>query len=111
MNRNDQGKVMVPAHLDAQPLTLHQRGSQTTAKGNSAMTAYASSQEEFNQRLNDLFTHVREELRYAVNYVDSVVVPEIRRESATAMRATAIHLEQWADKLDPQGRRDGPQNL
>ena len=69
------------------------------------MNAYASSNEDFNRRMEDIFSSIRAEFRHAVNYVDKVVVPEVRRESGSAMRTVAVHLERWADKLDPDGMR------
>ncbi|HTJ29602.1 MAG TPA: hypothetical protein VL346_03850 [Acidobacteriaceae bacterium] len=46
------------------------------------------------------------EIRHAVAYVDQVIVPEVRHETGGAMRTVAVHLERWADKLDPHGVRE-----
>jgi hypothetical protein len=69
------------------------------------MNTYASSADDFNRRMEDIFSNFRAEFRHAVDYVDRVVVPEVRRESGSAMRTVAVHLERWADKLDPDGKR------
>jgi hypothetical protein len=45
------------------------------------------------------------EVRHAVRYVDTVIVPEVRHESGGALRTLAVHMERWADKLDPMGAR------
>ncbi len=50
----------------------------------------------------DAATH---ELRHAARYVDTLVVPEVRREAGGALRLLAGHMESWADKLDPAGKR------
>ncbi len=44
-----------------------------------------------------------DEARHAAAYVDTVIVPEVRREVAGAARTVAYHLERLAEKLDPQG--------
>lgn len=70
------------------------------------MNAYASSNDGFGRRLEDLMESVEAEIRHAVSYVDRVVVPEVRRETGGAARFLAIHLEQLADRLDPLHARD-----
>jgi hypothetical protein len=69
------------------------------------MNAYASSADDFNRLMEDILSSIKAEVRHAVDYVDRVVVPEVRRESGSAMRTVAIYLERWADKLDPDGKR------
>jgi hypothetical protein len=43
---------------------------------------------------------IEAEIRYAVAYADAVVVPKVRRESASAMRLLAGHLERFAEALN-----------
>ena len=73
------------------------------------MQGYASTGADFGSRtadqVEDWMHSASEELRHAVTYVDTVIVPEVRRESAAAMRMLAAQFEQWADKLDPAGKR------
>jgi hypothetical protein len=71
------------------------------------MNAYASSNEGFGRRLEDLLESVEAEIRQAVRYVDRVVVPEVRREAGGAARVLAGHLERLADRLDPLHARQG----
>lgn len=40
------------------------------------------------------------ELRHAVAYVNDAVVPQVRRESISAMRSVADTLRNLADRLD-----------
>ncbi len=68
------------------------QGYATTGEGFSGRTA---------ERIEEWMDTVATELRQAVNYVDRVVVPEVRRESASGMRVLARHLERWAESLDP----------
>jgi hypothetical protein len=74
------------------------------------MNAYASSNEGFGRRLEDLMESVEAEIRQAVSYVDRVIVPEVRRETGGAARVLAVHLERLADRLDPLRARDGEAN-
>lgn len=71
------------------------------------MNTYASSQtaEDLEGRIEDWMNTASQELRHAVAYVDTVVVPEVRHEAANALRALAGHLDRLADKLDPAGKR------
>jgi hypothetical protein len=69
------------------------------------MNAYASSSQDFSHQVEDFMDAVCNEVRHAARYVDTVIVPEVRRESGGALRTLAIHMERWADKLDPMGAR------
>jgi len=73
------------------------------------MQGYASPSGNFSataDQVEDWIHTVANEINEAVAYVDRVVVPEVRRESASAMRSLAAQLEAWADKLDPAGKRE-----
>jgi hypothetical protein len=74
------------------------------------MNAYATSADVFTRRLEEILADADGELRQAVAYVDRVILPEVRRESAGALRLLAVHLDRLADKIDPAGadpnRRD-----
>jgi len=74
------------------------------------MNAYATSADVFSRRLEEILADADGELRQAVAYVDRVIIPEVRRESAGALRLLAVHLDRLADKIDPAGadpnRRD-----
>jgi hypothetical protein len=86
-------------------LTPGKANGQTEVEVCHNMNAYASSADNFSRQFEEFMTGVTDEMRHAVAYVDAVIVPEIRRESGSAMRTMAIHLERWADKLDPNGKR------
>jgi hypothetical protein len=74
------------------------------------MNAYASSNEGFGRRLEDLMECVEAEIRQAVSYMDRVVVPQVRREAGGAARVLAGHLERLADRLDPLHAREEEAN-
>jgi hypothetical protein len=64
----------------------------------------------FGQRLEELMKQVEVELREAVTYVNDAVVPQVRRESVSAMRALSEKLRDLADRIDretpPDSKRD-----
>jgi hypothetical protein len=63
------------------------------------MDGYPYSDEAFNRRVEQIIDRVEMELAHAVSYVDSVVVPEVRREAGSAARMLAGHLERLAERL------------
>ena len=69
------------------------------------MVSYASTADSFGRRFEEMMEGFHTEIRNAVAFVDAVVIPEVRRESGSAMRTAAIHIEKLADKLDPAGKR------
>jgi hypothetical protein len=72
------------------------------------MNAYAGPRtgfSDFGRSVDEWLDHAATEIRHAVNYVDRVIVPEVRHETGGALRTLAVHMERWADKLDPQGVR------
>jgi hypothetical protein len=69
------------------------------------MNAYASSPDDFSRRVEEFMDTVSTEVRHAAAYVDAVVIPEVRRESGSALRLLAGQLERLADKLHPQEAR------
>jgi len=62
-------------------------------------------QKPFDQRLHDAAKRAEEELRRFVTYLDDEVVPEVRRNSSTALRAAAVRLQKMADSMD-DARKD-----
>jgi hypothetical protein len=86
-------------------LTPHKASGQTEVEVRQIMNAYASSADNFSRQFEEFMAGVTDEVHHAVAYIDAVIVPEIRRESGSALRTMATHLERWADKLDPNGKR------
>jgi hypothetical protein len=54
----------------------------------------------FGRRIEEAMELIQMELRHAVAYVNDAVVPQVRRESITAMRSVADTLRTLADRLD-----------
>jgi hypothetical protein len=56
---------------------------------------------------------VQEELRRVIRFIDDEVVPEVRRNSSTALRAAASRLQQLAEHMDDDkttGNKSGNSN-
>jgi hypothetical protein len=47
------------------------------------------------------------ELRHAVAYVNDAVVPQVRRESISAMRTVADTLRSLADRMEQHAQKGG----
>jgi hypothetical protein len=52
------------------------------------------------RRLEEAIELIEMELRHAVAYVNDAVVPQVRRESISAMRTVADTLRNLADRMD-----------
>ncbi len=69
------------------------------------MQGYASTSDDFSRRVEEWMDTASSEVRHAVRYIDAAVIPEVRHEVGGALRLLAGHMERWADKLDPDGKR------
>lgn len=58
------------------------------------------NQKPFDQRLHEAARRAEEEIHRLVTYLDNEVVPEVRRNSSTALRAAASRLQKLAESLD-----------
>lgn len=65
----------------------------------------APNQKPLEQRLHDAARRAEDELRRFVSYLDEEVVPEVRRNSSTALRAAAVRLQKLADSME-EARND-----
>ena len=63
----------------------------------------------FGRRIEEAMELIQMELRHAVAYVNDAVVPQVRRESITAMRSVAETLQNLADRLDHKPDRQPTQ--
>lgn len=57
------------------------------------------------KRIEEAIELIELELRHAIAYVNDAVVPQVRRESISAMRAAADTLRKMADRFDQQGKQ------
>lgn len=61
------------------------------------------------RRIEEALELIEMELRHVVGYVNDAVVPQVRRESISAMRTVADKLRSLADKMDKTTSAKGPQ--
>jgi len=59
------------------------------------------------QRIEEAVELIEMELRHAIAYVNDAVVPQVRRESISAMRSLSETLSKLADRIE---RRQGAAN-
>ena len=56
------------------------------------------------RRIQEAMERIELELRQAIAYVNDAVVPQVRRESISAMRSMADSLRKLADRIDSQSK-------
>ena len=61
------------------------------------------------QRIEEAIELIEMELRHAIAYVNDAVIPQVRRESISAMRAAADTLRNLADRFEQRGNPDASQ--
>ncbi len=57
------------------------------------------------QRIDEAIELIEMELRHAITYVNDAVIPQVRRESISAMRTAADTLRNLADRFEQQSNR------
>ncbi|MGA2906650.1 MAG: hypothetical protein ABSE36_03020 [Terracidiphilus sp.] len=62
------------------------------------------------QRIDEAVELIEMELRHAITYVNDAVIPQVRRESISAMRTTADTLRNLADRFERQNDRANQPN-
>ncbi len=64
------------------------------------------------QRIEEAIELIEMELRHAIAYVNDAVIPQVRRESISAMRTAADTLRNLADRFEQRGNQaaNQPQN-
>lgn len=56
------------------------------------------------QRIEEAMELIEMELRHAIAYVNDAVIPQVRRESISAMRSVSDTLRGLADRLERSGQ-------
>jgi hypothetical protein len=69
----------------------------------------------FSSRIEEAVELIEMELRHAIAYVNASVVPQVRKESITAMRSLSDTLRNLADRIERRQHSDqspprGPQS-
>jgi len=77
------------------------------------MSSYPPPGPGVGRHIEDAIQRIEAELRQAIAYVNDAVVPQVRRESISAMRNVADALHKLADQIDskskpPTGRPEDP---
>src|ERR1039458_7835628 len=57
------------------------------------------------QRIDEAVELIEMELRHAIAYVNDAVIPQVRRESISAMRSAADTLRNLADRFEQRGNQ------
>ena len=61
------------------------------------------------ERIEEAIELIEMELRHAIAYVNDAVIPQVRKESISAMRVAADTLRNLADRFEQQGNRGSGQ--
>ncbi|WP_263366324.1 hypothetical protein [Edaphobacter bradus] len=59
-----------------------------------------SSKRPWEERLHEAGSHIEEDLRRVIAYINDEVVPEVRRNGSEALRAAATELHKLAERID-----------
>lgn len=62
----------------------------------------------FGRRIEEAVELIEMELRHAIEYVNDAVIPQVRKESITAMRSLSDTLRNLADKIERRQHGDQP---
>jgi len=62
------------------------------------------------QRIDEAIELIEMELRHAIGYVNDAVIPQVRRESISAMRTAADTLRDLADRIERRSNPGQPPN-
>jgi hypothetical protein len=63
------------------------------------------------QRIEEAIELIEMELRHAVSYVNDAVIPQVRKESISAMRTVSNTLRDLADRIEQnRNQPKGPRN-
>jgi hypothetical protein len=60
------------------------------------------------QRIEEAIELFEMEIRHAAAYINAAVIPEVRRESISALRNISNTLQSFADKLEPKSPQPPP---
>ena len=71
------------------------------------MSSYPPPGPGVGQRIEEAIELIEMELRHAIAYVNSAIVPQVRVESISALRNISDTLRGLADRLDQKGPRSG----
>lgn len=70
---------------------------------------FGSSSAGVGQRIEEAIELIEMELRHAIGYVNDAVIPQVRKESISAMRSAADTLRNLADRFEQHSSRPAAQ--
>ncbi len=62
------------------------------------------------RRIEEAIELIEMELRHTIAYVNDAVIPQVRKESVSAMRTVAETLRSLADRIDQTNQPKGPRS-
>jgi hypothetical protein len=71
------------------------------------VSAMEANKKPWEERLSEAGARVEEEVRRVVRFIDDEVVPDVRRNSSTALKAAAEKLAKLAQHLDDNANKAG----
>jgi hypothetical protein len=113
--RNDCGtlyprRVDVPCGASHTEVELPFPGYSDEVTGMSTSAPPPGTPGSVGQRIDEAIELIQMELRHAIAYVNDAVVPQVRRESISAMRTVADTLRSLADRMEPSSRANSQSN-
>jgi hypothetical protein len=60
------------------------------------------------ERLREAASHVEDDVRKVITYINDEVVPDVRRNGSEALRFAAAELRKLAERVDDANRRTPP---
>ncbi len=69
---------------------------------------YSAPRRPFEDRVRDAATHMEEDLKRVVAYINDEVVPDVRRNGSRALRDAAAELHRLAERVEDANRRTPP---
>jgi hypothetical protein len=65
---------------------------------------YPKGSTGWEEKLHEAGTRVEDELRRVITYINDEVVPDVRKNGSTALRAAAEQMQKLAQKMDDHTR-------
>jgi hypothetical protein len=70
--------------------------------------SFQADKKPLEDRLREAASHVEDDVRRVITYINDEVVPDVRRNGSEALRAAAAELRKLAERVDDANRRTPP---
>ena len=67
-----------------------------------------TSRQSWEMRLRDAASHAEEDVRKVITYINDEVMPDVRRNSSSALRSAAAELQRLAERLEAARKSPPP---